>query len=104
MPIKEYKCINENCSNFFGFEHLHIRSTDTQLETCDKCGAPLEVQMSTFSAKFTGSGFYETDYKSKKKKNKKVEVTGETKTVTDKQEIKKIKKEAKKRRNKRDNS
>lgn len=98
MPIKEYKCTNEDCPNFFGFEHLHIKSTDTQLEFCDSCGSKLDLQMSTFSAKFNGSGFYETDYKSKKK-DKKVEVTGKTKTVTDKQEIKRLKKQIKEGKN-----
>jgi putative FmdB family regulatory protein len=95
MPIREYKCKNEDCDNSTGFEHLHIRSTDTELTECPLCKSEVTKLMSTFSAKFVGDGFYITDYKDKKKPKTR-EVNGETKTVTDPKEIRKIKKQVKK--------
>ena len=94
MPIFEYKCTNGRCANLSGFEYLHVRSGGDKLTACPECGFPVENLMSAFSPRFTGSGFYSTDYKNGNKP-KKVEVSGKTETITDPKEIRKLKKESK---------
>lgn len=60
MPIYEYFC--ESC----GVIEVFQKMSDKELKTCPTCKSKIEKQLSTpASPKFTGSGFYETDYKKK---------------------------------------
>ena len=60
MPIYEYKC-----SNGHVFEAVQSMSDDP-LTKCEQCGAPVERVFHPIAVHFKGSGFYTTDYGSKK--------------------------------------
>jgi putative FmdB family regulatory protein len=65
MPIYEYQC--ESCSH--GLEALQ-KLSDAPLVDCPACGkAGLKKQISAAGFRLSGSGWYETDFKSGKKKN-----------------------------------
>lgn len=61
MPIYEYEC--QKCK-----AHIEIlqKLTDKPLAKCRKCGGRLEKQWSQSGIQFKGSGWYVTDYASKK--------------------------------------
>jgi putative FmdB family regulatory protein len=61
MPIYEYEC--QKCK-----AHVEIlqKLTDKPLVKCRKCGGRLEKQWSQSGFQFKGSGWYVTDYASKK--------------------------------------
>jgi len=61
MPIYEYEC--QKCK-----AHTEImqKVTDKPLAKCRKCGGRLEKQWSSTSFQFKGTGWYVTDYASKK--------------------------------------
>lgn len=61
MPLYEYKC--EKCG-----EHVEIiqRVSDPPYGICPKCGGEMKKQFSSPAIQFKGSGFYKTDYASKK--------------------------------------
>lgn len=61
MPIYEYKCIE--CGTF----ELLQKVTDDKIEVCPTCGKEVEKLISTVNHKYCGTGFYETDYKKKRK-------------------------------------
>ena len=61
MPIYEYKC-----SNGHVFEAVQSMADDP-LTACEVCGAPVERVFSPIAVHFKGSGFYTTDYGSKRK-------------------------------------
>ncbi len=61
MPIYEYKC-----SNGHVFEAIQSMADDP-LTKCEVCGAPVERVFHPIAVHFKGSGFYSTDYGSKKK-------------------------------------
>src|SRR4051794_5374324 len=61
MPIYEYKCTNGH--RFETFQSM----ADDPLEVCEECGAPVERVFHPVAVHFKGSGFYTTDYGSKKK-------------------------------------
>ena len=61
MPIYEYKCANGHV-----FETVQSMSDDPVTE-CEVCGAPVERVFHPVAVHFKGSGFYSTDYGSKKK-------------------------------------
>jgi putative FmdB family regulatory protein len=61
MPTYEYKCTNGH-----RFEVVQ-RMSDDPLEVCEVCGAPVERVFHPVAVHFKGSGFYTTDYGSKKK-------------------------------------
>ncbi|MCA1689224.1 MAG: hypothetical protein LC720_01895, partial [Actinobacteria bacterium] len=61
MPIYEYRC-----------EHGHTfevmrRMTDDPLSECVTCAAPVEQVFHPITVHFKGSGFYNTDYGTKKR-------------------------------------
>jgi putative FmdB family regulatory protein len=61
MPIYEYRC-----------EHGHTfevmqRITDDPVSTCQLCEAPVERVFHPVAVHFKGSGFYTTDYGSRKR-------------------------------------
>ena len=60
MPIYEYKC-----SNGHVFETVQSMSDDP-ITACPECGAPVERVFHPIAVHFKGSGFYATDYGSKK--------------------------------------
>ncbi len=61
MPIYEYKCANGHV-----FETVQSMSDDP-VTKCEVCGAPVERVFYPVAVHFKGSGFYTTDYGSKKK-------------------------------------
>jgi putative FmdB family regulatory protein len=61
MPTYDYRCMG--CGD--DFEHFQTMTSDP-LETCSKCGGDLKRLIGAgLGPIFKGSGFYETDYKSK---------------------------------------
>ena len=72
MPIYEYRCLK--CGH--QFEQLQKINSD-DLVVCPKCKAPkLQRLISHTSFQLKGSGWYATDYKDKKKVDKKTENNG----------------------------
>ncbi len=68
MPIYEYRCPNGHTFELFQ------RMTDPPAETCVTCGAgPVEKLLFPVAVHFKGSGFYSTDYGSRKGKSKETE-------------------------------
>jgi len=85
MPIYEYIC--EACQE--PHEALQKMSDDALID-CPSCGEPkLRKQISAAGFRLSGSGWYETDFKSGKKKNL-------TESSSSKSEAKAEKKPAKK--------
>lgn len=65
MPIYEYQC--ESCNH--ELEALQ-KLSDAPLVDCPACGKPnLKKQISAAGFRLAGGGWYETDFKSGKKKN-----------------------------------
>lgn len=65
MPIYEYQC--ESCDH--ALEALQ-KLSDAPLVDCPACGkASLKKQISAAGFRLSGGGWYETDFKSGKKKN-----------------------------------
>ena len=65
MPIFEYIC--DNCGH--EFETLQ-KVSEAPLKKCEACGAKkLRKKISVAGFRLSGSGWYETDFKSGKKKN-----------------------------------
>jgi putative FmdB family regulatory protein len=63
VPIYEYRCPNGH-----RFE-LFQKMSDAPAETCPTCGAgPVEKLLFPVAVHFKGSGFYSTDYGSRKAK------------------------------------
>ncbi len=60
MPIYEYKCENDHV-----FDVMQKMSEDPLTE-CVECGAPVRKVLQPVGISFKGSGFYSTDYNSKK--------------------------------------
>jgi putative FmdB family regulatory protein len=61
MPIYEYRCEQGHT-----FEVLQ-RITDNPLATCQTCEAPVERVYHPVAVHFKGSGFYNTDYGTRKR-------------------------------------
>ncbi len=65
MPIYEYQC--ESCGH--ALEALQ-KLSDAPLTECPACGQPsLKKHISAAGFRLSGGGWYETDFKSGKKKN-----------------------------------
>src|SRR3954454_23254070 len=62
MPIYEYRCENAHL-----FEVMQ-RITDDPVTTCEQCGAPVSRVFHPIAVHFKGSGFYNTDYGTAKRK------------------------------------
>ncbi len=56
MPIYEYRCENGHT-----FEEMQ-RMTDDPLTSCTTCEAPVQRVFHPVAVHFKGSGFYNTDY------------------------------------------
>ncbi|MDT5059667.1 MAG: hypothetical protein QOH63_126 [Acidobacteriota bacterium] len=65
MPLYEYEC--RKCK-----AHVEVlqKMTDKPLVKCRKCGGRLEKQWSSTSFQLKGTGWYVTDYASKKTETK----------------------------------
>ena len=61
MPIYEYKCKKGHV-----FEVMQKMSDDA-LTTCEVCGAPVQRVFHPIAVHFKGSGFYNTDYGTKRR-------------------------------------
>jgi putative FmdB family regulatory protein len=61
MPIYEYKCEQGHI-----FEVMQ-RMTDDPLVSCQTCEAPVQRVFHPVAVHFKGSGFYNTDYKTRKR-------------------------------------
>jgi putative FmdB family regulatory protein len=73
VPIYEYRCPNGHTFELFQ------RMSDPPAETCVTCGAgPVEKLLFPVAVHFKGSGFYSTDYGSRKSKAKEGETSSST--------------------------
>ncbi|HYB29740.1 MAG TPA: FmdB family zinc ribbon protein [Solirubrobacteraceae bacterium] len=61
MPIYEYRC--EQGHNF----EVMQRMSDNPVETCETCEAPVSRVFRPPAVHFKGSGFYNTDYGTRKR-------------------------------------
>ncbi len=61
MPLYEYKC--DKCGLL---EEVIQKVADKPLKKCSQCGGPLHKILSSPAIQFKGSGWYVTDYASKK--------------------------------------
>ena len=78
MPIYEYRC--SACGHQ---EDFLQKVSDPVLSQCPACGkATFEKQLSAAGFQLKGSGWYATDFKSKKAEEKKTEAKTEAKTET----------------------
>jgi putative FmdB family regulatory protein len=62
MPIYEYRCENGHL-----FEVMQ-RITDDPVTVCETCAAPVQRVFHPIAVHFKGSGFYNTDYGTSKRK------------------------------------
>ncbi len=62
MPIYEYRCDNGHL-----FEVMR-KISDGPLTECEECGAPVVKVLHSPAVHFKGSGFYNTDYGTAKRK------------------------------------
>src|SRR3954471_24132819 len=62
MPIYEYRC--ENGHHFDVMQKM----TDGPVTACQECGAPVQRVFHPVAVPFKGSGFYNTDYGTAKRK------------------------------------
>jgi putative FmdB family regulatory protein len=67
MPIYEYRCDNDHT-----FEVMQRMSEDPLTE-CQVCGAPVQRVFHPVAVHFKGSGFYNTDYGTRKRAREKAE-------------------------------
>ena len=73
MPIYEYRCENGHT-----FEVMQ-RMTDPPVETCPDDGTPVQRVFHPVAVHFKGSGFYNTDYGTRKR-SREVKDAGEGKS------------------------
>jgi putative FmdB family regulatory protein len=79
VPIYEYRCPNGHTFELFQ------RMSDPPADTCVTCGAgPVEKLLFPVAVHFKGSGFYSTDYGSRKTKAKESESTSTAEKSADK--------------------
>src|SRR3954449_5223911 len=62
MPIYEYRCENGHL-----FEVMQ-KITEDPVTVCEQCGAPVQRVFHPIAVHFKGSGFYNTDYGTAKRK------------------------------------
>jgi putative FmdB family regulatory protein len=62
MPIYEYRCENGHL-----FEVMQ-KMSDAPVTVCETCGAPVSRVFHPIAVHFKGSGFYNTDYGTSKRK------------------------------------
>ncbi|HZU40718.1 MAG TPA: FmdB family zinc ribbon protein [Solirubrobacteraceae bacterium] len=69
MPIYEYRCEQGHT-----FEVMQ-RMTDDPVATCQTCEAPVQRVFHPVAVHFKGSGFYNTDYGTRKRAREKAETS-----------------------------
>ena len=79
MPIYEYRCENGHL-----FEVMQ-KMSDPPVTTCETCGAPVQRVFHPIAVHFKGSGFYNTDYGTSKRKR---EMDASAKSGADKHDAK----------------
>ena len=78
MPIYEYRC--ESCEHQFD---IIQKISDKKLTLCEKCNKhKLKKLVTSAGFKLKGTGWYETDFKNKKKKKAEKTEKTEKKTKT----------------------
>lgn len=83
MPIYEYQC--QNCEkNFDVFKKI----SDSSEEKCPECGKKMKKLVSAAGFQLKGTGWYKTDYASKKTESKDTSKKTETKDAPKKEEKK----------------
>jgi putative FmdB family regulatory protein len=70
MPIYEYRCKKGH-----QFEVMQ-RISDDPVQTCEVCGAPVQRVFHPVAVHFKGSGFYNTDYGTRKRSREMKEKEG----------------------------
>jgi putative FmdB family regulatory protein len=79
VPIYEYRCPNGHTFELFQ------KMSDAPADTCVTCGAgPVEKILFPVAVHFKGSGFYSTDYGSRKTKSKDTDSSSSSEKSTDK--------------------
>jgi putative FmdB family regulatory protein len=76
MPIYEYRCENRH-----EFEVMQ-RMSEAPVETCQVCGAPVQRVFHAPAVHFKGSGFYNTDYGTRKRAREKSSENGGSSSET----------------------
>ena len=74
MPIYEYRCEQGHT-----FEVMQ-RMSDDPVVSCETCSAPVERVFHPVAVHFKGSGFYNTDYGTRKRAREKDESSSESKS------------------------
>ena len=74
MPTYEYRC--ENRHNF----EVMQRMSDGPVEACTVCGAPVQRVFHPIAVHFKGSGFYNTDYGTRKRSREQKETADSNKS------------------------
>jgi putative FmdB family regulatory protein len=72
MPIYEYRCENGHL-----FEVMQ-KMTDEPVTTCTTCEAPVQRVFHPVAVHFKGSGFYNTDYGTSKRKREEAKSSSST--------------------------
>lgn len=92
MPIYEYKCEKGHV-----FEVIQ-RMVDDPVTACEKCGKPVQRVFHPVAVHFKGSGFYNTDYGTKRRarENEKSAAEGAAKTEAKAKDAKESKEKKKK--------
>ena len=85
MPIYEYRCENGHL-----FEVMQ-KMVDPPVTSCEECGAPVSRVFHPVAVHFKGSGFYNTDYGTAKRKR---ETDASAKSGADSHDAKKADKKA----------
>lgn len=85
VPTYEYKCAKGHV-----FEVVQ-RMSDDALEACERCGAPVQRVFHPVAVHFKGSGFYNTDYGTRRRarETEKAAADGADKTAAKAKETKK---------------
>jgi putative FmdB family regulatory protein len=77
MPIYEYRCERGHI-----FEVMQ-RMSDEPVASCQECAAPVQRVFHPVAVHFKGSGFYNTDYGTRKRAREKAESGSDSSTSTD---------------------
>jgi putative FmdB family regulatory protein len=77
MPIYEYRCEQGHT-----FEVMQ-RMSDEPVSTCQTCEAPVARVFHPVAVHFKGSGFYNTDYGTRKRAREKAESSSDTSSSSD---------------------
>ena len=82
MPIYEYRCEQGHT-----FEVMQ-RMSDGPVEVCSTCEAPVQRVFHPVAVHFKGSGFYNTDYGTRKRAREKAESSSSSTSSSDSKDAK----------------